>query len=780
MAAAGVTAVRTYVVPPRWLLDTAAANGLRVMVGLAWEQHVAFLDNRRGARDIVRRVRTAVRSCAGHPALLAFAVGNEIPAPVVRWSGPRRVERFLARVARAVRAEDPGALVTYVNYPSTEYLDARFADFLCFNVYLEERERLDAYLARLHSLAGERPLVMGEVGLDSRRNGEAAQAEALDWQLRAAFGGGCAGVFVFAWTDEWHRGGHEILDWDFGLTDRERCPKPALATVSRAFADVPFAVDADWPRVSVVVCSYNGASTIGETLAGVAALAYPDYELIVVDDGSSDDTGVIAAAHGARVISTENRGLSNARNTGLDAATGKIVAYVDDDAVPDRHWLQYLVASFAEGGYACVGGPNLAPAGDGVVADCVANAPGNPTHILLDDREAEHVPGCNMAFDREALIEVGRFDPAFRVAGDDVDVCWRVQQAGGRIGFSPAAVVWHHRRASVRSYLRQQAGYGRSEALLERRWPERFNAIGHARWTGSVYGTGNVRALRLRRRRVGYGTWGSALFQSVYEPAHGPLGCLPMMPEWYLVLAALAVLGAGGVVWGVLLAALPLLAVGIAISVGCAAAAGAHAVLPPAGGGAIGDAALRGLTAALHLLQPAARLHGRLAFGLAPWRRRRAPAALPWPRTVTVWSELWRAPADWLGSLERELSERGAAVRRGGDFDRYDLQLRGGLLASARVRMLNEEHGGGRQFVRFALRPRVRAAALVAIISSVVLSVAAIVTGPVLAAVPLAAAAFGVIALAVSEAGAAIAALVHVLAPREERPVARLEPAPEQ
>ena len=226
MAANGINAVRTYTPPPRRLLELAHRFGLRVMVGLPWEQHVAFLNERSRARDIVRRVRMAVAEIAGHPAILCYAVGNEIPAPVVRWHGRQAIERFLHRLYRAVKSEDPGSLVTYVNYPSTEYLELPFLDLVCFNVYLEDRERLEGYLARLQNLAEDRPLVMAELGLDSRRHGEAQQARTLRWQLASAFAAGCAGAFVFAWTDEWHRGGHDVDDWDFGLTDRDGGMKP--------------------------------------------------------------------------------------------------------------------------------------------------------------------------------------------------------------------------------------------------------------------------------------------------------------------------------------------------------------------------------------------------------------------------------------------------------------------------------------------------------------------------------------------------------------------------
>src|SRR5262249_50727946 len=162
------------------------------------------------------------RACAGHPAVLCYVIGNEIPASIVRWYGHRRVERYLERLYRAAKAEDPGGLVTYVNYPSTEYLRLPFLDFVAFNIYLEDQGSLAAYLARLHTIAGERPLIMAEIGLDSLRHGDDTQADTLDWQIRTAFAAGCAGAFVFAWTDEWHRGGYDIEDWNFGLTDRAR------------------------------------------------------------------------------------------------------------------------------------------------------------------------------------------------------------------------------------------------------------------------------------------------------------------------------------------------------------------------------------------------------------------------------------------------------------------------------------------------------------------------------------------------------------------------------
>jgi GT2 family glycosyltransferase len=704
MAASGLNAIRTYTVPPRRLLDTALAHGLRVLVGLPWEQHVAFLDDARRARSIEARVRAGVRACAGHPAVLAYAVGNEIPAPIVRWHGAPRIERFVTRLYETARDGDSEALVTYVNYPTTEYLELPFLDFVCFNVYLERPERYQAYLARLQNLAGDRPLVMAEIGLDSRRHGERVQARTLDWQLRRTFAAGCAGAFVFAWTDEWHRGGWDVEDWDFGLTDRSRRPKPALEAVRNALDEIPFPKTLAWPRVSVVVCTYNGSRTIAECLTGVLALDYPNFEVVVVNDGSTDATPSILADFGVRVISTPNRGLSSARNTGLAAATGDIVAYIDDDAYPDPQWLTYLAATLLRSSHVGAGGPNVPPPGDGPVAAAVASAPGGPMHVLVSDTAAEHVPGCNMAFWKRALEKVGGFDPQFRAAGDDVDICWRLQAAGGTLGFHPGAMVWHHRRNSVRAYWKQQAGYGRAEALLERKWPEKYNRAGHATWSGRLYGPA-ASALGWWRRRIYHGAWGAALFQSVYEPAPGWLSALATLPEWLLLVAALVAMSFLSVAWPRLAVALPLAMAAAALPLAHAAIAARRATRRP---GLRGRARLEqwALTALLYLVQPLARLRGRLHGGLTPWRHRAGGGGtLPWPRTFTAWSERWDDPAARLVRIEERLRGAGVAVLRGGDWDRWDLEIVAGALGGARLRMVVEEHGQGRQLARFRIWP---------------------------------------------------------------------------
>ncbi|MCW3050006.1 MAG: glycosyl transferase, family 2 [Solirubrobacterales bacterium] len=780
MAEAGVNTVRVYDAPAGWLLDLAAAHKLLVIAGLAWEQHVAFLDDPGRAKAIVRRVRSAVADCAGHRALLAWAIGNEIPSDVVRWHGRRPVERFLHRLADEVRRADPTALVTYASYPSTEYLDLPFLDFLSFNVFLEQPARFEAYLARLQNIAGERPLLLTEVGLDAARHGERAQADALHDQLRVAFGAGCAGAVVFSWTDEWHRGGADVEGWAFGLTRRDASAKPAIDALRDAYCDVPFAPGGTWPRVSIVVCSHNGAATIENCLEGIGALDYPDYEAIVVDDGSTDTTAAIAGRFtGVKLIRTENRGLSAARNTGLDAASGDIIAYLDDDARPDAHWLRYLVRSFRRSDHVGIGGPNIQPPAASLMARAIAAGPGGPIHVLLSDTVAEHIPGCNMAFRREALEAIGGFDPRFRVAGDDVDVCWRLQERGWTLGFSPAAVVDHRARTTLRGYCRQQRGYGRAEALLERKWPERYNGGGHVTWAGRVYGSAAA-GHRHRRWRVYYGPQGSGLFQHAHDRAPGRLATLPLMPEWYLLLALLAlfavlpVLGTlGGMGSPVRLALLPL----ALACAGTAARAGVDAWRVVFGQPGI---TLRGarrrwaLTMLIHLVQPPARLAGRLEHGLAPWRGSpRTRFALPMARTRSHWYEPWADPASRRAAVEEHLRGGGFVVRAGGPYDRWDLELRTGALARARALLVVEEHGQGRQRVRTRVLPHVSVAAVLVVLVLEALGFAAGSSGAWVVAAALAFVGTALGALTLRDAAAAVGTILDALeAPPTPEPVA--------
>src|SRR5579883_2084180 len=779
MAQAGVNTVRIFTGPPLWLLDAAHRAGLKLLVGLPWTQHVAFLDSREMQQRIRRAVADGVRACARHPAVFAYLVGNEIPPDIVRWHGAEPVRRFLKSLVAQVKREHPGALVSYANFPTTEYLTIDFTDFVCFNVYLHEEAAFRSYLARLHNLAPDRPLVLSEFGIDSLREGEDRQSEILSWQLAAAFQSGVAGTCVFAWTDEWFTGGHAVEDWAFGLVDRERRPKPALAAVAACYNGTLPPPLPRYPHVSVVVCAYNAERTLDRCLSSLAALDYPDYEVILVNDGSRDGTLAIAERHAfCRIINQPNKGLSVARNVGAEAASGEIVAYTDSDCVADPDWLTYLVAKMEAGRLVACGGPNFPPPEPSLIPAAVAVSPGGPTHVLLSDEVAEHIAGCNMAFRRDVLLRLGGFDPIYRAAGDDVDICWRLQDAGYTIGFCPAAVVWHFRRNTVKAYFNQQRGYGKAEALVYAKHPLRFNLFGQAKWLGRIYGDLSPALLFSRRPLIYSGVFGRGLFQTLYEPPSSLTALLPLTFEWSAAALVLALAGLVGGGWWLLLLA-PLLATWTM----CVSGALKAPIDPRFAG-----LKARALVALLIYLGPLLR-----GWERARWRIRESraqPCAAPaeteqrsrisWRQcafSLAFWNEHGIEKEALLESLIRFLTPQKYFVVPDTGWSHWDLKIARGVCVRALVLTCSENHGGGKRLLRVRCAMRLSRLAVFALRGYALLTALALLLGWPIAAAVLAAT--GLVNLAVMGARlAAFARLMHRIIETVAKPVGLIPVAP--
>jgi GT2 family glycosyltransferase len=710
LQALGANSIRVYHVPPEWMLDLVDERGLTIFVDVPWPTHVCFLGSRRAQADARRSVRRAAEAGRDHPGILAYNIGNEIPTDIIRWHGTRRIERFFAELRDVVKQADPDGLVTYASYPPTEYLELPFLDFVTFNVYLHDHAAFRDYVFRLQNLVGDRPLVLGELGLDTLRHGEAEQARLLAGHLRETELMGLAGAYVFSWTDDWHTGGFPVEDWAFGITRADRAPKVSYHAVQQVFRTPLPLLLGETPRVSVVVCAHNGGATLDECLRSLSALDYPDYEVIVVDDGSTDDTReILARFPGVMAIHQAHSGLSVARNAGLQRATGTLIAYTDSDCVADRNWLIYLVHQLRQSGAAAVGGPNLTPE-DGWLAACVAAAPGQPTHVLVSDQIAEHIPGCNMAFRREALEAINGFDPQFRKAGDDVDICWRLQHQGHVITFAPGAFVWHHRRQNPRSYLKQQAGYGEAEALLHFKHPDKFNGRGDGKWGGVMYG-GSLQGLQVALPIIYRGTFGTGMFQCLYQPGAAHWAMLPSTFEWHVAALLIGLVGAIVRPWGWVLGANML---GLSLLVTALQAAQARGVPTHR------RRCARLLIAALCYAQPLVRswmryrtrLSSQRAPGSGPSASDGPRQRLSWTghRSVAYWSE---AGIDRTQILRRALAfldeHRWGKVLDTGWFE-WDMAVYCDSGLILKVVTVQEEHGQGKRLIRirYQLGPTAR------------------------------------------------------------------------
>lgn len=702
----GANTVRIYDVPAPWFLDAAAEHGLRLFVSLPWRQNSCLLETRGRRREARTAILAAVQSMAAHPALFAVALGNEIPPDILRWCGADTLARFLDDLVDAVHQVDPGCLCTYGNFPPTEFLQPQRLDFITFNLFLHSQPDLARYLRHLHLHAEGKPLVLGECGVDALREGPERQAAILDWTLDTARQGGLAGAIIFAYTDDWVHAGRRVSDWALGLTTADRQPRPAFAAVRARFLETP-PLPARTPRVSVVVATYNGAATLRGCLEALLQQTYPNYEVIVIDDGSTDGTpDITTQLQQVRTLRLRaNAGLSNARNLGIRAATGDIIAFTDDDCRPDQDWIRLLVERLLDDSVAGAGGPNLLPPDDGPLAAIVAAAPGGPHHVLLEADIAEHVPGCNMAFWRWALDALQGFDPRFHRAGDDVDVCWRLQRRGWRIGFAPAAFVWHHRRATISSYLRQQAGYGEAEALLQAKHPAQFNLLGNARWQGRLsHPTDGDSAWR--RTLIHRGTFATGLFQVAYvAPATG-LRALCTSLEFHLLVALPLVILTFLAPWLWPLTALALL-LPPSLCLGAAWRAPLHRYPSPPGS--------RLLLALLAYLQPLARGAARLRtrLGREPQPRQPELSLAAQARAYsavradqrTYLSPAWRDRREWVEAIVAHLEHHGWNCRADAGWSDFDLEIPGSRWTRLTLTTAGEFAHDGSYLLRCRLRP---------------------------------------------------------------------------
>lgn len=249
--------------------------------------------------------------------------------------------------------------------------------------------------------------------------------------------------------------------------------------------------------LSVVICSLNGAAGVDRCLRALAAQKDVDVQVIVVDDGSTDDTSETARGHGVKVIRHEvNRGLAAARNTGIAAATAPVVAFLDDDCEPEPEWARELLDAY-EDGVIGVGGSIVSCGPEGFMLGYLQrNNPLLPLELSLarsekllyrlylyllrqwqpeerhDKRDVYSLAGANMSFARSALARKG-FDERFRFGAEDLDMCLRLPRdyPDGRLVFTPDAVVNHHFVTSLRDTVRRSHSYGLGCARLYRKWP---------------------------------------------------------------------------------------------------------------------------------------------------------------------------------------------------------------------------------------------------------------------------------------------------------------------
>lgn len=221
-------------------------------------------------------------------------------------------------------------------------------------------------------------------------------------------------------------------------------------------------------RISVVIPTLDRPGPLTACLSALAVEFPPDAETIVVADGGRQDLEPVVAPFveplRLRLLKTANGGPAAARNHGLAAARGGIVAFTDDDCRPQPGWLAALAAGVAAVPPRAVGGTTH----NGLPGNVYADAAQLVLNLLSrHDRELVRrerlLPSNNFAFPTEPLRRLGGFDERFRTA-EDRELCRRWAGAGYALGRVPAAVVAHDARLDLVRFVRQFFGYGRGAA----------------------------------------------------------------------------------------------------------------------------------------------------------------------------------------------------------------------------------------------------------------------------------------------------------------------------
>lgn len=229
---------------------------------------------------------------------------------------------------------------------------------------------------------------------------------------------------------------------------------------------------------SVIIPARNAAKTIGECVIAALSQSVPRdlYEVIVVDDGSTDATGAVARSHGVRVIPQPPLGMAAARNTGARAARGEILLFLDPDCVPALDWIAQMIAPFQDSTVVGVKGAYVTHQ-TGLLARLIQEEYEDRYRCLESDSLIDFVDGYTAAYRRSAFLSAGGFDPSLGAA-EDVDLSYRLSKKGHRFVFTPKAKVYHHHGSTLRRYVASKLRYGLWRSLVYARHPDQTGKDG--------------------------------------------------------------------------------------------------------------------------------------------------------------------------------------------------------------------------------------------------------------------------------------------------------------
>jgi cellulose synthase/poly-beta-1,6-N-acetylglucosamine synthase-like glycosyltransferase len=232
----------------------------------------------------------------------------------------------------------------------------------------------------------------------------------------------------------------------------------------------------DYFSISIIVITYNEEKNIRDCLDSLIMLDYPKdkYEIIIVD-ASKDSTPLITESFKDVKLIRSIKGFSQQRNIGIKSTSFDILAFTDADCIVSSDWLKVINRVFKNKEIAAIGGNGYPPPKTGYFGKCVAcighpsgGAVGFDSNVTRGDRGVDFMPGCNSAFKRKVLLNVGGFDPFFYDGGEDVDISRRIRQKGYYIDYIPELTVYHKPRTTLMEFIRWNIQVGITKYNIKR------------------------------------------------------------------------------------------------------------------------------------------------------------------------------------------------------------------------------------------------------------------------------------------------------------------------
>lgn len=227
---ANFNTIRLYSKPPDYVITIAKELGLRIILTLYIDYVTKEIDfsDRKTIEHYKYLTRDLIEFGKRHGNVVMYMLGTEIPAQLLdregiwimeefmKKKGQKKFENFIYELYRTAKETDPSCLTSYSNFPPTEFLRFDFLDVITFDVYLHTEKQLEEYLARLQNYAGNKPLLIGEMGADAHKEGQKFQSDMLKWSINAVSDAGCCGSVVYTFADGWWSG-QKVTDWQMGI-----------------------------------------------------------------------------------------------------------------------------------------------------------------------------------------------------------------------------------------------------------------------------------------------------------------------------------------------------------------------------------------------------------------------------------------------------------------------------------------------------------------------------------------------------------------------------------